>query len=426
MTLSPFFLRFLAGFAVIAGLVGARRILDSFQPSELYRKDFIQEYVVAQALREGRYPYTPLPELIRQYFPDHSNVPWTHPMPHPPAAAFLSIPIGFFRYPHAAMIWLFVEVGCLVLVIELLTRWWIEPISPLQKVGLFLACLGLGPVVQELWYGQFSLVLLLFLTLAWLCLRNGRDAAGGAFLGTAIALKLTAWPIAVFLFLQGRWRAVLSAGAILGLLHGAAGLVMGLNPVFDYYRTVGPRIAREYRQHEENFSLWTVGNRFFSPEVGEARNVFVADPLIASETMARIVTPALPVLALLTVLILACRAKQWDTAFGILLCGSLPINPVVWDHYLLLTAVPIVILARRLKDHGFPTRETFLAAACLLITIFPYRSYLKMAVQLFSRGFSSELQAEVVPFLPGLLTYVLLLPLVGWIILLWQTDKIPA
>lgn len=420
---SPAFLRFLAVFAVVAGCVGAKRVVDSYETKELHRKDFIQEYVLARALIDGDDPYPPVPVLIAKYFPEtNPKVPWAHPTPHTPPAALLSIPIGFFPYPVAVTLWLAFELGCLAFVIVLLTNWWGEPVSWLQKVVLFLMCLGMGPVIHELWYGQFSLILLVFVTLAWLNLRRERDSAGGAFLGAAVALKLTAWPIGLFLFLKGRWRAVFAAGAVIVGLHLAAMAAMGPGAVAHYYRKVGPQITDEYRQHDENFSLWTVGGRLFSPDVAKVASVFIADPLYESRTLDRLTTFGLPVLALLIAMTLALRARQFDTAFAVLICASLPINPVVWDHYLLLTAIPIVIVLRRLRDRGFPRGMTAAAGVFLLITVFPYPGYLETMVWLFATGEAHNV--KVVPFLPGLITYVPLIPLIGWIALLQRTDDL--
>jgi hypothetical protein len=421
MTFSPTFVRFLTIFAIVAGLVGAKRVVDSYETKELYRKDFIQEYVLARALVDGGEPYPPVPTLIEKYFPETKpKVPWAHPTPHTPSAALLSIPIGFFPYPVAVTIWLVFELVCLAFVIVLLAHWWGEPASWLQKAVLFLMCLGFGPVIHELWYGQFSLILLVFVTLAWLNLRAGRDGWGGAALGASVALKLAAWPVGLLLLLKGRWRAIVAASAVVIGLHLAALVVMGPRAVAEYYLKVGPQITDEYRQHDENFSLWTVGGRFFSPEVAKVASVFITAPLYESRTLDRLLTIALPVGALLAAIGLALRCRQFDSAFGILICASLPLNPVVWDHYLLLTAIPIVVIVRRLKDLGFPRGLTSAAAVFLLITIVPYPGYLDAVVWMFSTGVAHNV--KVLPFWPGLITYLPLVPLSGWIVLLWKTD----
>ena len=424
MTLSPTLRRFFLVFAFVAAIVAGKRIVDSYETRELYRKDFVQEYVLARAVLGGTYPYDPMPEMAERFgLPD--NVPWAHPTPHTPAAAILSVPIGLFPYPVAVTIWLVVELACLALVVELLSRTWGEPVSLVEKIVIFLLSLATGPVLHELWFGQFGSILLLLLTLAWLNLRAGRDEIGGALLGLSIALKLTAWPIALFLVLTNRWRAIVPAVGVIALLHLVAAVVLGSGPVLDYYYVVGPRIAADYARHDENFSLWTLIPRFFSAGgiegIGVA-NHFVAMPLDVSPTTEPLLRYAFLVMAtaFLGAMWLARHCRNFDSAYGILLCASLPINPVVWDHYLMLTAIPIVIVFRRLRDADFPRTATALALVCLGLTILPNAAYLTPALR-FAVGEIND--KKVLPFLAGLVTYVPLIPLAGWIGLLAMTDR---
>ena len=39
---------------------------------------------------------------------------------------------------------------------------------------------------------------------------------------------------------------------------------------------------------------------------------------------------------------LARLSRSFDTAYGILLCASIVVNPIAWDHYMILTALPFV------------------------------------------------------------------------------------
>lgn len=426
MTLSPTMRRFFLLFAFVAALVAGKRIADSYEPRELYRKDFLQEYVLARAVLAGVYPYAPMPEMAAR-FGLPPDVPWSHPTPHTPAAAILSVPLGLLPYPVAVTIWLLFELACLAIVVELLARAWGEPVSLLMKIAIFLMGLATGPVLHELWFGQFSSILLLLLTLAWLNLRSDRDEIGGALIGLSIALKLTAWPIALFLLLTNRWRAILPAIGVIALLHFVAVLVLGMAPVLDYYYVVGQQIAADYAWHDENFSLWTLIPRLFSHSTIEgirAANHFVALPLDASPMMRPLLRYAFLVMAtaFLGAMWLARHCRSFDSSYGILLCASLPINPVVWDHYLMLTAIPIVIVFARLRDAGFPRGQTALALVCLGLTILPNAAYLTPALQ-FSVGELHD--KKVLPFLAGLVTYVPLIPLSGWIGLLAITDAGP-
>jgi hypothetical protein len=417
--------RFFFLFAFVAALVAGKRVVDSYETQELYRKDFIQEYVLARAVMDRAYPYGPMPDMVDRYFPPGTiRVPWSHPTPHTPVAAILSVPIALFDYPVAVTVWLLFELLCIAATVELLSRAWGEPVSVMARITLFFICLATGPVLHELWYGQFSAVLLLLLTLAWLNLRSGRDEWGGALLGLSIALKLTAWPIGLFLLLTHRWRAIVPAVGVIAGLNLIAALVLGSKPLLDYYYVVGQTIAAQYARHDENFSLWTLIPRLFSAGGAEGigvANHFVAMPLDASPTTEPLLRYAFlpPAIAFLGAMWLARHCRNFDSAYGILVCASLPINPVVWDHYLMLTAIPMVIVFSRLRDSGFPRGRMALALACLGLTILPGAAYLTPALGASVGEINDK---QVLPFLAGLVTYVPLIPLAGWIGLLAATN----
>lgn len=423
--MSPTFLRFLGLLAVVAGCVAGKRIVvDSYSERELYRKDFVQEYLLARAVVDGVDLYLPAPELASVYFEPPPKLPWAHPAPHPPTAAVASVPIGLFPYGVAVTVWLAFEVGCLAWGIATLARWWGEPVGWTTRAALFLVALACGPVVHELWFGQFSLLLFVLTTIAWLRLREGRDALGGAALGLAVTLKLAAWPVGLYLAFAGRWRAVAAAAGVFAVGQLSAALVVGPRTVVEYYTNVGPSITRDYAKHDENFSLWTVGPRFFSAEVARVASSFITPELWPSESAAQMLTKGLPLAALAGALALAARSRRFDTAFGVLLCAGLPLNPVVWDHYLLMTAVPAVVVFRRLKDLAFPRGATSAALVGLVVAALPNPGYLELAVWLFATG--DAYNVKILPFAAGLVTYVPLVPIALWIVLLVRTDAPPV
>jgi hypothetical protein len=421
MTLSPTMRLFLVLIALASGAAGVWRLTESFSADELYRKDFVQEYVMAKAVRAGEDPYRPMPEMVVRYVDPEKKVNWSHSSTHTPATALLSVPFAWIDYPLATCLYLGLEVCVLLAVWAAIFRWWGEPIPWLVRAVLVLMSLSFGPVIQELWFGNLSMVLLGFLVAAWLALRSGRDVVGGLWLGLAIAVKLAAWPVVIFLFLRRRWGAVAAAAAVAIGLHLAALVVLGPAHVIDYYRRVGPEIANTHRQHDTNYSLWTISARLFRPEFDSVVNIFVALSPWPSTFLDQTLRPVVPVLGLLLALVLAYRSRDFDTSFGILLCASLPVNPVAWDHGLLIAAIPIAIVLRRLGWAGWPRLESALAAVCFTLTMFPQKSYVRGVVALFGTEVDD---ATIVPFAAGLVTYVPLLALMGWIWLLWRLDGV--
>src|SRR5688572_619773 len=103
----PFILLFLGS---AAGIFFA---IDSVASSKTYGKDFVQNYALARAVRANINPYLPQRELIERLNIPRVQTVFLHPTPHPPAIALLTLPLAWFSYEHAAMVWLLVEMLCL-------------------------------------------------------------------------------------------------------------------------------------------------------------------------------------------------------------------------------------------------------------------------------------------------------------------------
>ncbi len=272
---------------------------------------------------------------------------------------------------------------------------------------------------EEFYFGNLSFVLCALILAAWLSLRKNNDVRGGVFLGLAIALKLTGWPIGLWLLLKRRWGAVAASAAVVIGLHAVAAGEMGIDHVVDYYRRVGPGVARACLQHNCNFSPWTIGPRLFA-EYNSAFNNFVVLAPMSSERMAGVLMLALPLTVLGVGLWLAWRCRDFDTGFGILVCVSLMVNPVAWDHSLLVAAVPIALIGKRLAQVNWPRPETPLALVCFVLAMLPQQAYMRGLAAAFAT--TDENGIRYLPFALGLVTYLPLVALLGGIWLLWKGD----
>lgn len=420
MTVAPLTRWVFVAIAGISALVALTRIVSPWDDANLFHRDFLQEHLIAQAIRDGDDPYKPLPALAQKYLPEQPPLPWKHPTPHPPPAALAFVPLGLLPFRIGRLLWLAIELGCLGGFIEMMSRWWGPGVSWKFKTLAALVSLSFGPVFSDLWNGQFSMLLLLILTAAWLRLRAGQDASGGVLLGLAIALKLTAWPTAIFLTLKRRWSAVVACAVLIVFANLLAAGLLGFETVRRYFTAVGPTVARSYRQYLENYSFWSVGSRFFGPERVEGLFGAVIQPLWPNATLEVLATYSLPALLLVLALTLAWRCRSFDSAYGILLVAGIPINPVVWDHSLLLTALPIGICLRRLAHGGASRTSIALVTVGIAISIPMTHAYLEAMVRTFATPDAHA--CMVVPFLPGLATYLPLVPIGIWTWLLWTTD----
>ena len=416
---SPGFKRLLRVIIAINALGGIKRIFESFLPPDIYKKDFIQEYLMAKAILNGDSPYQPLPEMVNRWI-GPNNTALLHPTPHPPIVGLLSIPFGYLNYETAAVVWLIFELICLSVSIILLMRWLGATISPRTLILAFGIAFGWMPVIEELWLGQLSLCLLLLLLCAWRALRVGKDVLGGALLGGIIALKLSAWPVVLFLALRRRWRAVMGAAVLAGVANLLSLSVLGVDYLREYYLKIGPLVSGIYQLYEANFSTWTLGQRLF---LRFGVGIFIA-PLWESPFLAKAFSILAPAAVLIIGLRLANKAENFDTSFGLMIIIGILVNPIAWTHYLLLTAIPLAIVVRRISKHGFPKSRCYEVVGIWLTfhsgPLGWISAYIKVA-RLFS-GQTTIDGVAVVPFAAGILTLIPVIGFAGLLWMLWRSD----
>ncbi len=402
----------------LANIIGSATIL--LVPT-VYRKDFIQEYLLAKAVLNGVNPYLPLPDLAELFIGPIPATIIQHPTPHPPPVAILSLPLGLLSYQPAAVVWFIFEIGCVIASVYLLQRWMKIGLSPAYTLLFASMTFAWEPFAIDLASGQLMTLLLLTLTIAWLSLRSGNDTLGGAMLGCTVALKLMAWPIIIFLVLRKNWRAVAAAGTVIVTANVAAALLMGFGPIAYYYMRVGAVVTPLYRAHSYNFSTYSIGWRFFEGTSSLMLAGINAAPLVLAPHIAQYVSITALLAVLVIGLTLASRVRSFDAAFGILVGVSVLVSPIAWAHYSVLILIPVVIAARLLLTLCFPKRETYHAAiVAVLLAIPPVPAAL--IELLFANGDASTENQVTVPFAAGLLTLAPMVAILGLLWLIWRLD----
>lgn len=394
--------------AMIA-LASIKTSASSLAVPDVYFKDFLQEYLLAKAAVSGVNPYLPLPELAHRFINPSSEILLQHPTPHPPPVAIISLPLVLLRYEQAAAVWFGFEIICIFIAAFLLLRGLSLRQSFLNIVTLGSLALCWHPFWEELVLGQINTLLLVLLLAAWIDFRAGRDARGGIWLGLIMALKVMAWPIAILMLCKRRWQAVIAIALTVVGMHLVAMAVIGINHYFDYYQHLDEVMAF-YRYNGWNISLWSVGYRLFEGTQG----YIVTIPLFFSPLTARAVSVALPLLLLVVALVCAMRAVKFDTAFGILACASLLVNPVAWTHYLTLLTLPIALAAHDLLTRQRSRPQLFAATltALLLLVSRIHVNHFSYAVL----NSSQTTENQIVGPLAGML---LLVPVYGVLCLMW-------
>lgn len=185
-----------------------------------------------------------------------------------------------------------------------------------------------APAINSLALGALTSFLLLGAAFAW----RYRDAPALAGVATAFTavLKLFLWPLAVWLLVTRRWRALVicSLAALVLLLGGWA--VIGFAGMRSY-----PTLVHLLERLEGPVSYSTVALLGLTGPVATAATVALS-------------------LATVAAIWLAARGSGGDRrALAVAVIGSLVAAPLVWLHYLLLLYVPIALYRPRLSGLWF-------------------------------------------------------------------------
>jgi alpha-1,2-mannosyltransferase len=299
---------------VICAVISVWRLITHLFTPYLYERDFLQFYLMGHAIRGGANLYAPLKELAARFEPHLNN--WLDISAYPPVVAIVGLPLSFLPYFWAVVVWLIFELGCLVIAIRRLTKFF----GPSSLPVLITICIYLSwqPVYRELYLGQFMIPIMLLLTLTWQALKEGKEIKAGLLLGIVFAIKLYAWPLGLFLFIKRRMRCTIVAAVVFLSANAVMTAWTGTATVVDYYTRVGGAVLAQYVSDPFNFSAWSIGFRW----AGLPGAVFLLLAVLGFS------------------LVLALRSRDFDTGFMVMLVASTILQPIAWIHYL-VTLLPV-------------------------------------------------------------------------------------
>jgi hypothetical protein len=184
--------------------------------------DFSALYTGGLLLRrgEGKSLYAPHEQWkVQQEFAPNVVIR-EGPMPfvRPPFEALIFLPLTYFSYPAAFVVWSLAKIVLLWFSARILPR--PQPFTRIYPYWLEVAlCLGFFPVFLDLFQGQDAILLLLIIAAVLNRLQSGKDVAAGVILALGLFKFHLVVPIVIMLWLAGRAR------ILAGFLPGAAALV---------------------------------------------------------------------------------------------------------------------------------------------------------------------------------------------------------
>ena len=223
----------IALFAATVLLVGALFWAD--QEPRVEKTDFSVTYIASRMVYVGLGPK--LYDLAEQRKLKDSVLKYGEPLifEHPPFEAFLLSPLGALPYRTAYLLWGLINISIWLNLPWLLRPYASVPRDTLGYLGLWLLFAPLGVAMFQ---GQSSLVMLLLYSVAFICLRRGRDFRAGLALGLALIKFQFALPLVLILLLRRKWtffRGFLTMAAALGVLSFVA---VGWNGIWGYFQLI--------------------------------------------------------------------------------------------------------------------------------------------------------------------------------------------
>jgi hypothetical protein len=163
---------------------------------------------------------------------------------YPPVIAWLLQPLAGLPSTTAATAWLLLLLACTVagtaiIAFELLPASW--PRLELTAVSALLY----APVTYNLWHGQMSAVVYLFLALALRSWLRGKQISLGAYIGIAALIKIAPLLLIVLLLRRRWWAACASLAVTLAIGLGGGIITLGVATLREYVTRVLPVLGQQ-------------------------------------------------------------------------------------------------------------------------------------------------------------------------------------
>jgi hypothetical protein len=326
--------------------------------------DYYQEWSSGRSIILGDPVYRPTIELVKRDFGMQADAgpSWNLGYNvHPPTSVLLALPFGYLNYTDSFFAWSLFTLGLFALSLYLIARHSGYRFGWLSVLPITCGCLLSGPFWHQFVHGQLNPLILLFITLGWLNLRQQRAWRTGLWLGLAAATKAFPAFLAIYFLVRREWKsfaATIFSFAVITLITASA---LGVQTYVDYVRLVLPE-ALEWRSANTNGSLPGLWCKLFDPGARGGHYI----PLFYSPILAKLLTAIswLTVLSLLTsVCTHAKTVSDIDHAFGLAIVGMLLLSPVTWEHYFLLLPLPLLCIWMR-TPRTIAMQSLFLLILC--------------------------------------------------------------
>jgi len=338
--------------------------------SNIVYTDYGKFYQSTRFVLQGKDPYTPIffkqnKSVNKASEHSHANPPKAKAVAvqlpgnlNPPIFTLLILPVGFFAYATALIIWTIFSVACglfsvLLLQKELNIGWK----QPQATWGLVLAFFAYYPTYASVEFGQITLFLMPLVIGGWVALRRQNLVLAGVLLGLAASIKLFFGLFLLYFLIRREWRGLFWFCVVCVLSVVLPLALFGKQTFVNYFEVI--RII-SWSSSSWNVSIYGFLLRLFG---GPELNV----PVIAAPYLTKILYPFFSGLLLLGVIKFlwpiakingihsiasSHSARQGvyqdrvDLDFSMMLIAMLLLSPLGWLYYFPYLIIPFVILLR--------------------------------------------------------------------------------
>jgi hypothetical protein len=306
---------------------------------------------------------------------------------HPPTTAFWFLPLAQFDEHTMAHILGLLNMGMLLSLVATVVFTLRYPLPWLTTLVVFGYLQDSTVTFDHNQIVQLSVAIAFGTVVAWRFLRDRRDLAGGTAFGLVCTLKPFPGVIGLLLLLTGRFRAIAAATVAFLAVAGVMTRRFGVDS-WSLFAEQQQGIARYWMDSIRNASVQGVLRRMLRPRCGRAQ---------LEEVHLKLITLGACALLLVFCTWVALRALRrrpgpgtFDLGYALFCVLATFINPWVWEHYVFVLVLPVLVAVRTLGDylvsswrawsvgalsHAAQLRTTLLSAAGLVpLLVLPHWS----------------------------------------------------
>jgi len=301
--------------------------------------------------------------------------------PYQAALAVFFIPLAYLPPVLQRLIWYVIFVGCLVIAVRL-TEAIVERLYPgstrgqnlfwLRTIMLITCGKHFLDVITYASHDPLSLALIMFGTWA---LFNGREAAGGAWLAVAAAIRASPLIYLPYLILKRRLVACIVFIAVLFGVSLIPDIIGALRGGYTGHLTewlgqvVGPALMPGNSSKLVFWDIWN-GANLYNQSLRGVINRFATSPVFGlTPTMILIVVDGIFAVIVGVLLLMSRRRREYvpiDTA--VLLIAMLALSPMSSRyHYIFVLPAVILATAATMTDPRIRTLGTYVLVASFLL-----------------------------------------------------------